>query len=31
MKLIWPIWEPWVMLATWFAGKLASFRAKRLS
>ena len=27
MKLLWPLWEPWVMLATWSAGKLVSFRA----
>lgn len=31
MKLIWPIWEPWVMLATWFAGKLVSVRARLIS
>jgi hypothetical protein len=31
MKLIWPIWEPWVMLATWFAGKLVTLRARSLT
>ncbi len=29
-KLIWPIWEPLVIAATWFAGKLVSFRITRL-
>ena len=31
MKLLWPIWEPWVMIATWLAGKLVTLRARRLS
>lgn len=31
LKLLWPIWEPWVMLATWLAGKLVTLRARRLS
>jgi GT2 family glycosyltransferase len=26
MKLLWPLWEPWVILATWLAGKLVNFR-----
>jgi hypothetical protein len=31
MRLLWPLWEPWVMLATWFAGKLVSLRANRFA
>lgn len=31
MKAIWPVWEPWVILATWMAGKMVSFRFKRSS
>lgn len=31
MKAIWPFWEPWVVLATWLAGKVVSFRFKRNS
>ena len=26
MRIMWPAWEPWVMLATYLAGKLVSFR-----
>ena len=26
MRILWPLWEPWVMLATWLAGKLVSTR-----
>lgn len=26
MRLLWPIWEPWVVAATWLAGKLLSRR-----
>ena len=29
MSLLWPLWEPWVMLATWLAGKLVSLRFKK--
>lgn len=31
MRLLWPLWEPLVMLATWFAGKLVSAKARSLS
>lgn len=31
MRSLWPIWEPFVMFATWFAGKLVSAKARRLS
>ena len=27
-KMVWFIWEPWVILATWFAGKLVSLRTR---
>lgn len=30
MKVLWPIWEPWVILATWFAGKLVTIRYRKL-
>lgn len=26
MRVFWPVWEPWVMLATYLAGKLVSLR-----
>ena len=26
MKVLWPLWEPWVMIATWLAGKLVSLK-----
>jgi len=26
MRILWPVWEPWVVLATWLAGKLVSLR-----
>lgn len=26
MGLLWPLWEPWVMFATWLAGKLVTLR-----
>jgi hypothetical protein len=26
MRIVWPLWEPWVMVATWLAGKLVSLR-----
>lgn len=29
MRILWPLWEPWVMLATWLAGKLVSLRFRR--
>lgn len=29
MRVLWPLWEPFVMLATWLAGKLVSLRARR--
>jgi GT2 family glycosyltransferase len=28
MLYIWPLWEPWVVTATWLAGKIASIRAR---
>lgn len=31
MRVIWPAWEPCVMLATWFAGKLVTVRARSLT
>jgi GT2 family glycosyltransferase len=31
MTIIWPVWEPWVILATWAAGKLVSLRSSRNS
>jgi GT2 family glycosyltransferase len=31
MNLLWPLWEPWVILATWAAGKLVSLKTVRNS
>lgn len=31
MKVIWPVWEPWVILATWLAGKMVSLKFNRSS
>lgn len=30
-KLLWPLWEPFVIMATWAAGKLVSFRTRSVS
>lgn len=30
MRALWPLWEPWVVLATWAAGKLLSVRLRGL-
>ena len=30
MRTLWPLWEPFVMLATWFAGKLVTQRTRFL-
>jgi glycosyltransferase involved in cell wall biosynthesis len=29
MRVLWVVWEPWVILATWAAGKLVSLKAKQ--
>ena len=31
MRHLWVVWEPWVVVATWAAGKLVSVRARGLS
>ena len=31
MRYLWVVWEPWVVVATWAAGKLVSVRARHLS
>lgn len=31
MKLLWPFWEPFVILATWLAGKLVTIRFRKLT
>jgi len=31
MRLLWPLWEPGVMVATWLAGKLVSVKARLVS
>jgi hypothetical protein len=31
MRIVWPLWEPWVMVATWLAGKLVTFRLRLMS
>ena len=28
MRVLWPLWEPWVVIATWAAGKLLSLRLR---
>lgn len=28
MRVLWPVWEPWVIAATWLAGKALSLRLK---
>lgn len=30
MRVIWPMWEPFVILATWLAGKLVTIRFRKL-
>jgi hypothetical protein len=31
MRALWPLWEPWIITATWFAGKLLKLRLPKVS
>ena len=30
MSGVWPLWEPWIVISTWLAGKLVSVRARSI-